>query len=171
MPEFDVRVIPTLQDLALQWAATILLFIVLKRKLFAPVSKILADRREKVQSELKDASNKQEEAKKLKQEYEVKIEEARKDAQKIVEMGRKRGDEVRAEIIKEARNEAENIKIRTYKEMESEKEKAVEELKSEVVSIAMMAASKVVERDLDENAHKEMINKFIDEVGESRWQN
>ena len=45
------------------------------------------------------------------------------------------------------------------------------DLKSEVVDIAMLAATKVLEKDLDPNTHKTMINKFIDEVGESKWTN
>jgi len=47
----------------------------------------------------------------------------------------------------------------------------MEELKAEVVTIAMMAASKVIDRNLDADVHKDMINQFINEVGERTWQN
>ncbi|EOC99450.1 F0F1 ATP synthase subunit B [Caldisalinibacter kiritimatiensis] len=167
----EVRVIPDLLSVGLQWAATLVLFIVLRHFLFEPVSKFLNERRERIEGDLTEAKKEKEEAVKLKEEYQLKIEEAKQEAQSIIETGKKRAGEVREEIIADAKKEAENIVERANREIVRQREKAMEELKSEVVTIAMMAASKVVDKDLDEKSHREMINKFIDEVGESKWQN
>ncbi|WP_427337917.1 F0F1 ATP synthase subunit B [Caloranaerobacter sp. DY30410] len=167
----DVRVIPELSSLVMQIIATIVLFLVLRHFLFKPVTEFLNARKEKIASDLLAANKNKEEAQNLKREYEMKIEASKKEAQEIIEAARRRGEEVREEIIKEAKKEAEAIIEKARKEIEREREKAVEELKEEVVTIAMLAASKVIDKNLDAKAHKEIINKFINEVGEAKWQN
>jgi F-type H+-transporting ATPase subunit b len=171
MPNIEVRVIPSLLDVGLQILATVILFLILRHFLFKPVSKFLNERREKIAGDLDEAKKQKEEAYSLKEQYHLKIEEAKKEAQSIIEAGKKRAEELSDEIITEAKREADRIIERAQREIEREREKAMEELKTEVVTIAMMAASKVVDKSLDENAHRDMINKFINEVGENKWQN
>lgn len=166
-----VRVIPELSSLIMQITATIILFLILRHFLFKPVTEFLNARKEKIANDLETANKNKEEAQNLKSEYEMKIEASKKEAQGIIEAARRRGEEVREEIIMEAKKEAEAIIEKARKEIEREREKAVEELKEEVVTIAMLAASKVIDKNLDINAHKEIINKFINEVGEAKWQN
>ena len=55
--------------------------------------------------------------------------------------------------------------------IEREKEKAVNALKDDIASLALMAASKVIEKDLNDEAHNALINQFIEEVGDTKWQN
>ncbi|AFS77281.1 F-ATPase, F0 complex, subunit B AtpF [Gottschalkia acidurici 9a] len=132
---------------------------------------MLAARSEKVYEEMAEAKKQNEEATSLRIEYESRIQEAKDEARNIVEGAKKRGDQLKDEIVLEAKNESSNILAKARTDMEREKEKVLNDLKSEVVEIAMLAATKVVEKDLDENTHKNMINKFITEVGESKWKN
>ena len=74
-------------------------------------------------------------------------------------------------IIKAAEDDSDSIKKRAQIEIEREKEKAINSLKDEIVTIAIMAASKVVEKDLDVEAHESYVKQFIDEVGDAKWQN
>ena len=158
-------------EVVLQLVATLVLFFVLRHFLFKPVTELLNKRKEAIEKEINDAKTGKEEALKLKESYEVKIQEAKKEGHEIIEASRKRGEELREEIVENANNEARGIIEKAKREMDSEREKAVDDLKNQVVTIAMMAASKVVEENLDADSHKKMINKFIDEVGESTWQN
>jgi len=52
-----------------------------------------------------------------------------------------------------------------------EKAQSRDEMKQAIVDVAVMAAAKVVERDLTDADHATMIDQFIDEVGEAKWQN
>jgi F-type H+-transporting ATPase subunit b len=63
------------------------------------------------------------------------------------------------------------MKLNAHRELERERVKAVNELKGQISELTILAASKVVEKDLNEADHKELINKFISEVGETQWQN
>ena len=59
-------------------------------------------------------------------------------------------------------------KDRANKDIAQEREKVMNELKNDISSIAILAASKVIEEDIDQSKHEEMINKFIEEVGEAK---
>lgn len=168
---FNVNALPKLIPFLLQISATIILFLILRHFLFKPVTEFLNKRQEGIAKDLDEASKNRNEAETLREQYELKIQEAKKEGQLIIEAAKKRGEELRENIIAEANNDAKNIVEKAKKEIETEREKAVDHLKSEVVAIAMMAASKVIDKNLDENAHKNLINQFINEVGEGTWQN
>lgn len=166
-----VKALPVPIEVLLTWISTIILFFILRRFLFKPVTEFLEKRKEGIAKNITEAKDSKEEAIALKREYEIKIQEAKKEGQEIIEAARKRGEEFRNKIIEDANNEAKSMLEKARKEIESEKEKAIDDLKTEVVTIAMMAASKVVDENLDVNAHKKLINEFISEVGEGKWQN
>lgn len=168
--DFQIHVLPDPVNFFLQLIATLILFFVLRHFLYEPVTQFLSKRKETISSDLEKAENKKVEAIKLKEEYEVRIEEAKGEGKEIIETSRRRGEDLRNEIVEEARTEAQRIREKSNSDIEREKQKAQMELKGEMVTIAMLAASKVVDKNLDEKSHKDMIDKFIDEVGESQWQ-
>lgn len=169
--EFNVNPLPQLLSVVLQLVATLILFLVLRHFLFKPVTEFLDKRKEGIANDLDEASKNKEETETLRQEYEAKIKDAKQEGQVIIEAAKKRGEELKNGIVTDANDEAKGIIEKAKREIESEREKAVDHLKSEVVAIAMMAATKVIDKNLDENAHKQLINQFINEVGEGTWQN
>ncbi|MFA5523167.1 MAG: F0F1 ATP synthase subunit B [Tissierellales bacterium] len=169
--DIQVNVLPDPVNFLLQISATIVLFLILRHFLFGPVSKFLADRKEKIAQDLEDAKSQRAEADALRKEYESRIDEAKQEARGIVDNAKKRGEELKAEIVVAAKTEADNVLIKARNDIEREKQRTMAELKSEVVDIALMAAEKVVEKSLDEKAHSEMIKKFVDEAGEVQWRN
>lgn len=169
--DIQINVLPDPVNFFLQIAATIVLFLIIRHFLFKPVTEFLAARKEKIANDLEEAKLQREEADVLRKEYESRIDEAKNEARVIVDAAKKRGEELKDQIVVEAKTEAGNVLAKARNDIEREREKTMSELKTEVVQIAMMAAEKVVEKSLDEKAHKEMINKFIDEVGEAQWQN
>lgn len=150
---------------------TIILFLILKKLLFKPVSEFMEKRRNEIAGSIKEAEMKNEEAEKYKSEYMNKIEASQEEGRQIVKEAAKRAEDRASEIIKAAEKEAKEIKERANVEIEREREKAINALKDEIASIAMLAASKVIEEDLNEKKHNTLVRKFIDEVGETRWQN
>lgn len=169
--EFDIRVIPQLSSMILQLISTLLLFFILRHFLYKPVSKFMNDRKEGIQGDIDDAKALKNEAIELKSEYELKINEAKTEGQKIIEDSRKRGEEIKQDIVNEARVEANGIMEKARVEIEREKEKALEEIKLQAGEMAILIASKVIDKNLDMNLQKDMIDKFVDEVGVDKWQN
>lgn len=167
----QVNILPDLPNLGLQIASTIVLFLVIRHFAYQPLLKMLAARADKVYSEMEETKQRSREAQEIKAEYQLKSEEAKGEAREIVDSAKKRSDQLKDEILQEAKAEAQKISERAMLDIEREKQNMLADLKAEVVEIAMLAATKVVEKDLDPNTHKTMINKFIDEVGESQWKN
>jgi F-type H+-transporting ATPase subunit b len=149
----------------------IVIFLLLRHFLFKPVTEHLDARRNKIQSTLDEAEEIREEAGSLKEQYEAKMQNIRDERNEIIQKATRSGEVRKSEIIKEAREEAEKIKVRAEKEMTRERQRMINELKDQTSSIAMLAASKVLEKELDEKSHQNHIQEFINEVGDVKWKN
>jgi len=148
----------------------IVLFLILRKLLYKPVTDLLEKRKEDIKNNISEAERQRAEAMELKAKYEEYISRMKEEAEEIIRNASKKGEERKEEIIKEAKEEAERIIARARLEITREKEKALAELKEEVVNLAIMSATKVIEKNLDEAKHRELIKNFINEVGEAKWQ-
>lgn len=149
-------------------ANTLVLFLILKKVLFKPVMKIMDEREADIKSDIEQGKKAKEEGLKFKSEYETKVGAARDEGQQIVEMAKKRAEEKSSEIIASAKREAENIKTKASADIEKERQQAYNDVKGEISSIALLAASKVIEKDIDKSKHEELIDEFIKEVGDAK---
>lgn len=168
--DFQVNILPDPINLGLQLLATLIIFLVLRAKVTEPLKAMLEKRASGIEKDIKVAKDQKAEAEDLKTKYEISLEKAKEEGREIVESAKKRGDQLKEEIISEAKAEASVERNRAKNEIEREKEKALDSLKSEVASMAMLVANKVVNKNLDESTHKDMIDNFINEVGETKWQ-
>jgi|SRR6056297_1858053 len=150
---------------------TIILYLVLKKFLFVPVTEFIQGRQNEIQNSYDDADKKNEEAESLKKEYEEKLDNVKEEGQEILIEAQKKADERGNSIIKDSKEEAAKLKEKAEKDIEFEKKKALNDMKDEISTIAMMAASKVLGNEVDKNKNKQLVDDFIKEVGESRWQN
>ena len=147
---------------------TIALFFILRRLLFKPVIKIIDDRERDIKDRIDEGNRAQEEGLKFKEEYEGKLDQVKNQGQEILELSKKRADERAEKIIFEARQEASAIKEKASLDIERERQQAFEDVKGEISDIAILAATKVIEKDMDTDKHKELIDDFISKVGDVR---
>lgn len=150
---------------------TLILYYILKRILFKPVTGFMESRKSSIADSLKEAETKEKEAEELKAEYQSKLDKAQDEAREIIREATKRADERSNEIIKEAQDEAARIMDRAEAEIEREQKKAINLLKDEMATLAVMAAGKMINKNLDGESHNKLIKEFIDEVGEEAWKN
>ncbi len=165
-----VRPLPIGSSVVLSLVALLLLYLLLRHFLHAPVTKMLEERKEGIQKDLDGAKLLKEEAKTLKSDYESKIDLAKKESQEIIEGARKRGEEIRVGIVSEAKEDANNIVAHARREIERERDAALQDIKTEAAEIGILIASKIMEEQVSMDKQKNLINKFIDEVGSSKWQ-
>ncbi|MDW2800232.1 F0F1 ATP synthase subunit B [Clostridium boliviensis] len=147
-----------------------ILFFALSYKLFNPVRDYLEKRKLKIAGELKSAADDKEAAHVMKEEYEARLLEVRKEAEEILEDARKRAKQREAEIISEAREEASRIVMRGNREVEMERKKALDDMKEQIISIASVMAGKVVAASIDTSVQDSLIDETLKEMGESTWQ-
>lgn len=150
---------------------TIILYFLLRRFLFKPVTEFMASRQNAIVASMKEAEDKNAEADQLRLEYQKKLEGAHEEGRKIIKDASKRAEERAGEIIAQAQEEAAKIKDRAAIEIERERQKAANQMKEEVAALAVLAAGKIIDKSLDEKSHDKLIKEFIDEVGETTWWN
>lgn len=142
----------------------------MKKYLFKPATDFMDKRAEGIKENLEKAEKQREETEKLKEDYKKELEEIKAKSNDILKDAARKGEARKAEIVKEAKQEAEEIIDRARIEIDREKEKAISEMKDQVVTLSVMAASKIIDNSLDEKAHKKLVEDFIEEVGEVEWQ-
>ena len=141
--------------------------VIFKKFLLKPIRQVIADRKAKADSEIADAQKLRTEAEAMKAEYEQNLQNARTEANQIVSAAQKTATARSEEIVGEARAQAAALKQKAEADIAQERKKAVNEVKDEIGGIAMEIASKVVEREISEKNHKDLIDEFIKNVGEA----
>ena len=141
--------------------------VIFKKFLLKPIKQVIADRKAKADSEIADAQKLRTEAEAMKAEYEQNLQNARTEANQIVAAAQKTATARSEEIVGEARAQAAALKQKAEADIAQERKKAVNEVKDEIGGIAMEIASKVVEREITEKDHKDLIDEFIKNVGEA----
>ena len=141
--------------------------LIFKKFLLKPIKQVIADRKAKADREIADAQKLRTEAEAMKAEYEQNLQNARTEANQIVSAAQKTATARSEEIVGEARAQAAALKQKAEADIAQERKKAVNEVKDEIGGIAMEIASKVVEREISEKDHKDLIDEFIKNVGEA----
>lgn len=141
--------------------------IIFKKLLLEPVRKVIAERKAKADSQIADAQKLREEAEAMKVEYEQSLAQARAEAGQILASAQKTATARSEELLGEARAQAAAMKQKAEADIAQQRKKAVNEVKDEIGGIAMEIASKVVEREIQQADHQELIDSFIQNVGEA----
>ncbi|MGW8264015.1 F0F1 ATP synthase subunit B, partial [Bacillus sp. LR--39] len=148
--------------------AMLILLALLKKYALGPLLNIMKQREDHIAGEITSAEEKNKEAQQLIEEQRVLLKEARQESQTLIENAKKLGEKQKEEIIQAARAESERLKEAARTEIVKEKEQAVSALREQVASLSVMIASKVIEKELDEQAQEKLIQDYLKEVGESR---
>lgn len=152
--------------------ATLVIFLILmallKKFAWGPLIGVMQQREELVASEIDAAENARKEATKALEEQKALLKEARTEAQTIIESAKKQAEVQRDEIVEAARQEATRLKESAVREIETEKEKAIAQLRDEVVSLSVLAASKVLEKEISEADNSALIKETIAKAGEAK---
>ncbi|MCD7034665.1 F0F1 ATP synthase subunit B [Metabacillus sp. GX 13764] len=158
----------TAGDIIFQLVIFLILLALLRKFAFGPVMNIMKQRETHIAGEIDAAESKNLEAQKLVDEQRELLKQARLEAQALVENAKKLGDQQKEDIIKTARAEGERMKEAALKEIQQEREHAVAVLREQVASLSVMIASKVIEKELNEEAQEKLIRDYINEAGDMR---
>ena len=156
-------------DVICQAICIFLLFFLLSYILYEPVKKILRDRHEKIRQELASAAADMEEAGKLREDYENKLKDINQEADRILAESRKKALKKEEEIILQAKEEAARIIARANAEVEMEKKKVKDEVKTEMIAIASMMAGKLIAEAVDAKKQEALIKETLREMGDQTW--
>ncbi len=155
----------TLRDIIIQLCATLILFIVIRVFIWKRVTNILEARRAVIDKELVEAKESNRKARLLVIENEEKLEAAEKQIKEMLDKAEKDANLRREEIINNAKEEAHRRLVNVEQEIEQEVLQKNAEIHKQIVDIAMLAAEKIVEHEVDQNKYIDIVNKIIEEAG------
>jgi F-type H+-transporting ATPase subunit b len=125
---------------------------------------MLEERRQKIQGQLEEAERTRRDADRLLAEYREKLRDARGEANRIIEESRKTADQLRRDVQAKAEQEGEAIVARAREAIAAERDRTFEELRAQVAVLAVDLAGVVVGKELDAQAHRRLIDEYIDGV-------
>ena len=147
-------------------ANTVALFLVLKKFLFKPVLKMIQDRQQEIDDLYASADQAKLDAEGMRAEYQQKLSAATATSERIVKEAVARGQSREEEIIRQANREADAIREKAAADISREKRKAVNDAKDQICVIALDIAGKVVGRELNDRDQAQLVDSFIDGLGE-----
>ena len=147
-----------------QLCATAVLFFLMYKLAWKPVKKILDERSAFEQKKLDEASKLQIENEKISQQAKDIISEANRSAEAIVKEAREEAQNAKKELIDEGKKEAAQLLENAKRDAEQERSKQMEELRSQIVDSAILAAEKILENNIDSESEKLSVDSFVREV-------
>ncbi len=150
------------------WINLLILYLFLKKLLFKPLKNMIDSRQKEIDDMYSDAEISRTDAAALKSEYEEKISHADEESEEILRSALRRAKLKEEEILREANAAASLTLERAEEQIEQEKKRAINDIKDEVSALAIDIAAAVIGRDVSESEHKEMIDEFIENIGEDK---
>ncbi len=156
-----------LWQILISLANLVLIFLILKKFLFKPVTNILEKRNREIDESYDNASKAEKEAEESRIAWEEKLSGADARAAEIVKDAAD-GAKFRADnIIAEAQSKADDIVRMAKTEALLERKKAVDGIKREIVEVSSALSEKILEREINAEDHRKLIDSFIDDIGDS----
>jgi F-type H+-transporting ATPase subunit b len=137
------------------------LMVILSKFAFGPITAAVVAREEALEAAINAAKADREQASKLLEQQRLQIEAARNDAQRLIAEGRAAGEKLRSEMLEETRVQQQELLDRARREIAAEKDRAIAELRTEAVDLAIAGASRVIEKNLDDRANRTLIESFL----------
>lgn len=147
------------------FAVFLVLLILLSQFALKPLLRVMKQRQDHIEVELKKAEEARLEATKLIQDNQAAIVAARQEANAIVDRARTVSEREGAEIVAAARKEAERVRDQALAEINRERELAINALKEEVSKLSVAIAAKVIEKEIDETKNRELVDQYLSQVG------
>ena len=143
----------------------LVLFFLLQRFLWGPIQAMLSARAARVREGLELAEAAKRERSEMKAEMERILTEARREAAAIAERATKAAEAAAADIRSQAKADADRLRERAKADAEQLHQQALAQLRSEVASLVVLAASRILGKEVDANTHRALIEKSLDEAG------
>jgi F-type H+-transporting ATPase subunit b len=141
-----------------------LVFIVLSKFAFGPITKAVNDREQALLDAIAAAKKDRDDAAALLAEHRKKIEEARDEAQRFIAEGRAQAEKMKADMLEATHTQQAELLERAHRDIDAEKTKAIDELRREAIDLALAGASKVIEKNLDDVQNRKLVESYLSSI-------
>jgi len=157
MLDFSVTFIITIINITI-------LFFILKKVLFKPVTKFMAERSGRIQSTIEQAQKDKDEAMRLLDEYKDKLRKAEAEAKEIIKTANENAEHQAQLIIAEGKKEAQDTVNSALKQIEMERQAALAKFKLEAAALVIAVSAKLASKDFSSDDNRHYVNMLLDEL-------
>lgn len=157
--------------LVMVWVTVLVLYLILKRNFFDKINNFITARQEGIQKQFDEAEQSIADANAMMAEYKERIANVESEGREIIADARERADMQAKKILNEANLKATAMLEQATNEIEREKSKAVAEMKQYIADLAICAAEQILEKQIDAKGQAEIVDRIIEQAGNSQWQN
>jgi F-type H+-transporting ATPase subunit b len=159
-----------ISELGINWSVLltqvvtfIILLLLLRFVAYKPIMRMLDERSRRVKESLEQAEAVKEQSARAEGELKKQLEEASREGQERIARAVKAGEEVKQKAQEEAKRETEKLVVKARSEIQRERAEAITEVRREFADLTVLAAGKVIEKSLDKEEHRELIEKVLEE--------
>ncbi len=163
----DLTISTIIGDFILIAGSFLLLIFLVKKYAWGNITSVLDERAEKISSDIDGAEEARKKAEELASKREAELAGSRTEAKTIIENAKETAEKSKADILAEAKLEAGRLKEKANQEIAQNKAKALQSVKGDVADLTISLAGKIISQNLDSQAHKELIDQYIDQLGEA----
>ena len=163
----DLTISTIIGDFILIAGSFLLLIFLVKKYAWGNITSVLDERAEKISSDIDGAEEARKKAEDLASKREAELAGSRTEAKTIIENAKETAEKSKADILAEAKLEAGRLKEKANQEIAQNKAEALQSVKGEVADLTVSLAGKIISQNLDGHAHKELIDQYIDQLGEA----
>jgi len=147
------------------WILFLLTVAILSWKAFPAIAKGLESRTSRIEDAIEGAKSDRAEARRLLDEHQRQLDEARLEAKGILQEGRDAGERLRVEILEQARTEHEALLEKARKEMAREREELVAGVRRDAIDLSIAAAERLINEKLDDESNRKLVRDYMTELG------
>lgn len=151
------------------WMTMLVLYLILKHFFFEKVHNFMVARENQVRESFENADRANRLADTKLSDYEMKIADLEGEGREIIKKAKIKADAQAKDIIDEANTQASSIIDNAEQEIQRMQVRAINDMKIQIATLAIMAAEKILEKQLDTAGHQELISGIIEEAGKSAW--
>lgn len=154
-------------DFILVAGSFLLLIVLIKKFAWDNITSTFEQRAKKISDDIDGAESARQKAEDLAQKRETELAGSRQEATTIIENAKETAEKNKAGILADAADEAGRLKERANQEIAQTKAEAMNSIKGDVADLTVNLASKILGQKLDQEAHKELIDRYIDKLGDA----
>ncbi|MFS9286312.1 F0F1 ATP synthase subunit B [Streptococcus infantis] len=163
----DLTISTIIGDFILIAGSFLLLIFLVKKYAWGNITSVLDERAEKISSDIDGAEEARKKAEELASKREAELAGSRTEAKTIIENAKETAEKSKADILAEAKLEAGRLKEKANQEIAQNKAEALQSVKGDVADLTISLAGKIISQNLDSQAHKALIDQYIDQLGEA----
>lgn len=163
----DLTISTIIGDFILIAGSFLLLIFLVKKYAWGNITSVLDERAEKISSDIDGAEEARKKAEELASKREAELAGSRTEAKTIIENAKETAEKSKADILAEAKLEAGRLKEKANQEIAQNKAEALQSVKGDVADLTISLAEKIISQNLDSQAHKALIDQYIDQLGEA----